>query len=145
MSGAIGSCDDQPRFTNSQRRDFEEKKKLEQEHLKRMEGRSLVLNWCTCDSCGLMETDTECFCCNESGKIGEIRNNNDLSRVSGYLAYSTFIKWLRAECSLGNEVSNLRYVVPACVVSKIRLQYPSETGRYVGYRTKFGHQTNYPA
>lgn len=74
-----------------------------------------------------------------------IRENDNTNKVWRYMAYSTFIKWLRAETALGDEMPSLRYVIPACVTTKIRRLYPSQDGLYVGSRVRFGMQINYPA
>lgn len=67
------------------------------------------------------------------------------NRMWRYLSYSTFIKWLRSKTNFGISDPSLRYVIPACVVAKIRMQYPSPDDTYVGYQAKFNQHANYPA
>lgn len=49
-----------------------------------------------------------------------------------YLAYKQFVIWICASNTLGK--SN-RIVLPSCVVSKIREQFPTPNADYVGYQT----------
>lgn len=71
---AIGSnSTDQPRFTEHEKIEFQKKKKEKEELLNRMAGRNKVLHWCCCQKCILMNEDQECYCCQESAYINEIR------------------------------------------------------------------------
>lgn len=80
----------------------------------------------------------------EKVRKGDRRYMANSNAVWRYISYSTFIKWLRAETDLGNEFANNRYVIPACVVTKIRQLYPSADGLYVGHKVRFGLATHYP-
>ena len=127
-----------------------------------------VSSWCECGNCRMMETDLECYCCQESTVICDLlMDGEDLMCVtelpifkrtieerevielqeSGmrevrrdadgqfkpescrFIAYTTFLQM----CSLRLCGKGRRYVIPSCVVSRIRDLYPAPDGKYTDF------------
>ena len=127
-----------------------------------------VLTWCTCGDCKTMESELECYCCQESTIISDFllsgkdvacvtelpilkktveekdvlelqgsglravsRDNEGMIKPEGYrfIAYTTFLQM----CTLRFCGKGRRYVVPSCVVSRIRDLYPSPNGKYTDF------------
>ena len=115
---------------------------------------SLVPSWCTCSNCRPMPQDIENKCCEQVNCItlsarfaklcldpdvlelcirnfSDIRNDREDSSTRAFrkAAYRQFVLARHGRLGKGN-----RRVCPSCVVLKIRQQYPSVTGVYMGYR-----------
>ena len=113
-----------------------------------------VPDWCVCGKCHPMPQEVENKCCKlkkcitlssrfvklsldpdvvelcikSTGDIRDDREDNS-SRAFRKAAYRQFILALYGRLGKGN-----RRVCPSCVVMKIRKQWPSITGVYMGYR-----------
>ena len=113
-----------------------------------------VPDWCVCGKCHPMPQEVENKCCKLKKCItlssrfaklcldpdvvelcikstGDIRNDKEdnSSRAFRKAAYRQFILARYGRLGKGN-----RRVCPSCVVMKIRKQWPSITGVYMGYR-----------
>lgn len=82
---------------------------------------------------------------NEKVLHGRQRFRRDDDVIWRYVAYSTFMKWLRSATNFGNADPSVRYVIPACMVTRIRQQYPSPNNTYVGFMPKQQQNPHYPA
>ncbi|KAL4105106.1 hypothetical protein QTP88_020378 [Uroleucon formosanum] len=73
------------------------------------EGRLNNLNWCSCGYCkGMLKNKTWRFIC-----------------------YKQYTSWVNSWIAMGR---GNRVVLPACVVQKIREEYPEPNGIYVGFK-----------
>ena len=113
-----------------------------------------IPDWCVCGRCRPMPQEVENKCCKLKNCItlssrftklcldpdvvelcirntGDIRNDREdnSSRAFRKAAYRQFILARHGHLGKGN-----RRVCPSCVVLKIREQWPSVTGVYMGYR-----------
>ena len=113
-----------------------------------------IPDWCVCGKCHPMPQEVENKCCKLKKCItlssrfaklcldpdvvelcikstGDIRNDREdnSSRAFRKAAYRQFILARYGRLGKGN-----RRVCPSCVVTKIRKQWPSITGVYMGYR-----------
>ena len=124
--------------------------------------------WCKCSNCVTMESEIECYCCQESSLIFEsvLKETNkcvtelnvfrkmieetEVLEVQSFgqkgvcrdmegkikpeslrhIAYGTFLQI----CSLRFIGKGRRYVLPSCVVKRIRELYPSPDGHYVDFK-----------
>ncbi|XP_063959511.1 uncharacterized protein LOC129267461 [Lytechinus pictus] len=121
--------------------------------------------WCSCGNCPVMETDVECLCCRELKRCREIQTNGciiDSNRfkflcldkpslrvflslrskdhqIPGYMenksyrfaAFRIWSDYLHDYMGKG-----VRWPLPACVVTRVRQEFPNKTGVYAGF--KFG-------
>lgn len=117
-------------------------------------------SWCKCSRCTQMPTEEEQVCCRT--KVGpcilvtaasDIRTvvldrrvlaaavncRNDLfalrddinsHRTLRHTAYRQYVLWKFGRLGAGNRV-----VIPSCVVTKIRNNYPEPSGIYTGFRS----------
>ncbi|KAJ8017829.1 P2X purinoceptor 7 [Holothuria leucospilota] len=114
------------------------------------------VEWCRCGQCRHMPTDIESVCCRR--RVGACVTSNahfasliidpealelamaqrmDLLQLGDrpgnnayrHAAYKSYIYW---KC--GPTGRHNRVVIPSCAVWKIRDRYPSEDGRYTGFR-----------
>lgn len=115
-----------------------------------------VPDWCKCGQCRPMPQEVENKCCGQKKCItrssrftklcldpdvlelcirntGDIRNDREDTSTRAFrkAAYRQFILARYGHLGKGN-----RRVCPSCVVLKIREQYPSVTGIYMGYRDR---------
>jgi len=115
-----------------------------------------VVDWCMCGHCRPMPQEIENKCCRLKDCItitdrfaklcldqdvlelcvrnmGEIRNDREDNSTRSFrkAAYRQFILARHGHLGKGN-----RRVCPSCVVLRIRRQYPSLTGVYMGYRER---------
>ena len=115
-----------------------------------------VVDWCVCGNCRPMPQEIENKCCRLKDCItttdrfsklcldqdvlqlcvrnmGEIRNDREDNSTRSFrkAAYRQFILARHGHLGKGN-----RRVCPSCVVLRIRRQYPSLTGVYMGYRER---------
>ena len=113
-----------------------------------------VPDWCTCGKCRPMPQEVENKCCRQmkcitlTSRFAKlcldpdvlelcIRNRSDIrndrednsTRAFRKAGYRQFILARHGFLGKGN-----RRICPSCVVIKIRKQYPSVTGVYMGYR-----------
>ena len=111
-------------------------------------------DWCICGRCRPMAREIENKCCRQRTCIsttarfnklcldhdvlqlsirntGDIRNDREDNSMRSFrkAAYRQFILARHGHLGKGN-----RRVCPSCVVLKIRAQFPSVTGVYMGYR-----------
>ena len=119
-------------------------------------GGQLVVDWCVCGNCRPMPQEIENKSCRLKDCIattdrlaklcldqdvlqlcvrnmGEIRNDREDNSTRSFrkAAYRQFILARHGHLGKGN-----RRVCPSCVVLRIRRQYPSLTGVYMGYRER---------
>lgn len=117
-------------------------------------GSAPLVEWCVCSLCRPMPQAIENKCCQQRncittsarfGKLcldpdvlqlcirnmGDIRNDREDNSTRAFrkAAYRQFILARHGHLGRGN-----RRVCPSCVVLKIRAQFPSLTGVYMGYR-----------
>ncbi|XP_078353858.1 uncharacterized protein LOC144638536 [Oculina patagonica] len=113
-------------------------------------------NWCKCQQCQPMAQDIENRCCGYRNRIttkrrfqklcldpevlelcirnrADIRNDRENNSTSSFrkAAYRQFILEKYGRLGKGN-----RKVAPSCVVLRVRRQYPSPTGIYMGFRAE---------
>ncbi|XP_052281356.1 uncharacterized protein LOC127878869 [Dreissena polymorpha] len=114
--------------------------------------------WCTCGNCRAMATDLENVCCkclprncvSTRAEIDRLvldpqvlalghtyyravlarqrERIEDAHKRNRHCAYRNFTLWRWGRLGAG-----VRRVIPSCCVLRIRAQYPSPTGQYVGY------------
>jgi hypothetical protein len=65
----------QPKYTSGEKREMSEKRKESERRLDNLKGRSGNCNWCLCNECESMPTDTESLCCHESETISSVRRS----------------------------------------------------------------------
>ena len=108
--------------------------------------------WCTCENCSVMESEMESYCCRESTLIADtvigqsektcvtlvdifrktIEDEDILKLQATRLqdvkrnVYTTFLQM----CFLRFCGKGKIYVLPSCVVKRIRNLYPSPVGQY---------------
>uniref|UniRef100_A0A8C1B467 P2X purinoreceptor 7 intracellular domain-containing protein n=1 Tax=Cyprinus carpio carpio TaxID=630221 RepID=A0A8C1B467_CYPCA len=118
--------------------------------------------WCTCGKCQPLPTEEESQCCHDwtisipplesiIESAGEtLFTSRCITQQNGFppllsnsvleaprtcqyrlVAYRIVLEWMLKGERLGRRN---RRVLPSCVVSAIRLSYPSPSGRYVGFR-----------
>lgn len=68
----------------------------------------------------------------------ELGNNNN--RNYRYVAYKQFVYWVNSWKPLGK---HNRKVIPACVIGKIRSEYPENNGIYVNHKAVEGRDVSY--
>ena len=113
-----------------------------------------IPQWCKCGQCQTMPQDVENKCCRRRScisltrrfeklcldteylrlsarNVGEIRNDREDNSTRAFRkqAYRHFIIDTHGYLGKGN-----RRVAPSCVVCRIRRQYPSPTGVYMGFK-----------
>ncbi|XP_063959126.1 P2X purinoceptor 7-like [Lytechinus pictus] len=118
--------------------------------------------WCSCGNCPVMQTDEESLCCRELTRCREIQTNgcivdskefkdvclnkslmntfltfrskdhkilgnteNQSYRFAAYRLWSDYVH--------GSMGKGVRRPLPACVVTRVRQEFPEETGVYVGF------------
>ncbi|XP_071854648.1 uncharacterized protein [Apostichopus japonicus] len=99
------------------------------------------LDWCTCGHCAIMTTARECRCCNEIDQVKVVMEEEGagcitthpgfhavcLDRKYRHVAYRQLVRFCWQ--FWGKDV---RVMLPACAVVKIRDTFPSEN--YEGFR-----------
>ncbi|XP_008189958.1 P2X purinoceptor 7-like [Acyrthosiphon pisum] len=114
------------------------------------EGRLNNSNWCSCGYCKGMLSDIKCLCCNELPNLEKIReqegkcitlhqsiNKKKLgqhhpeNKMWRCICYKQYTSWVNSWIAMGK---GNRVVLPACVVQKIRKEYPEPNGIYVGFK-----------
>ena len=75
-------------------------------------------------------------------KSKEDKNRYKLSSNDNFrhLAYTQFVHWVNGRHSSGK---HKRFVIPSCVVRRIKLEFPSPTGEYTGFKVADGHVERY--
>ncbi|XP_063959319.1 uncharacterized protein LOC135154986 [Lytechinus pictus] len=118
--------------------------------------------WCSCGNCPVMQPDVQCLCCRELKRCREIQTNGCiidskefqvicLNKPSLRVFLSLRSKDHRIPGNMGNESyrfaayriwsdylhgymgKGVRRPLPACVVTRVRQEFPEETGVYVGF------------
>lgn len=112
--------------------------------------------WCKCSKCRVMPQDIENKCCGQRRCVtthirftelcldpdvlqlavrnrGDIRNDREDNNTRSFrkAAYRQYVLDRYGHLGKGN-----RKVCPSCVVLKVRQNYPSQTGVYMGFRLK---------
>ena len=98
MDGVIGSLPP-PQFTPEEQEDFENYRRARREEREKFRDRKdkQVSDWCKCGFCAVMDTDRECFCCNESECISQIRTGEAINCIT---KSSDFIEWVTRKTCL---------------------------------------------
>ncbi|KAL5496979.1 hypothetical protein EMCRGX_G013360 [Ephydatia muelleri] len=111
-------------------------------------------SWCLCGKCSALATEPECMCCKELPHTRHLFDEEGMSCISEHpefaaaclqrfpipnrsyrhAAYRQYILW-SYNIRLGRRI---RRVIPSCVVTAIRNEFPEPDNNYVGYKEYSG-------